>query len=170
HWHSPVRRASLAASSRTNAPCTALADRQGRRLRRDLPHVHIIPDNSVPFVPNVIGDRAALVIETGLSTRNGAAVYKVAKKLARAKALYLITTHFHPEHRPRRPSVSGDDLVDPFGRLGEGDRRVRPTARQGVRQDPYERICGGMKKAPGRLSPGPSRPRTIWRVPPGRVE
>src|SRR5262249_57813614 len=64
-------------------------------------HVHIIPDNSVPLVPNVgyvIGDRAALVIDTGLGPRNGAAVYEVAKKLAGAKALYLVTPHFHPEH------------------------------------------------------------------------
>src|SRR5262249_44841973 len=125
----------------------------GSKAQAGLPHVHIIPDKSVPFVPNVIGDRAALVIETGLSTRNGAAVYKVAKKLARAKALYLITTHFHPEHRPRRPSVSGDDLVDPFGRLGEGDRRVRPTARQGVHQDPYERLRLN-EKGPGEVVAG----------------
>src|SRR5215813_11283368 len=70
-------------------------------LRQISPHVHIIPDNSVPLVPNVgyvVGDRAALVIDTGLGPRNGAAVYEVAKKLAGAKALYLVTTHVHPEH------------------------------------------------------------------------
>jgi len=70
-------------------------------LRQISAHVHIIPDNSVPLVPNVgyiIGDRAALVIDTGLGPRNGAAVYQVAKKLAGAKALYLVTTHVHPEH------------------------------------------------------------------------
>jgi glyoxylase-like metal-dependent hydrolase (beta-lactamase superfamily II) len=70
-------------------------------LRQISPHVHIIPDNSVPLVPNVgyiVGDRAALVIDTGLGPRNGAAVYDVAKKLAGAKALYLVTTHVHPEH------------------------------------------------------------------------
>jgi glyoxylase-like metal-dependent hydrolase (beta-lactamase superfamily II) len=70
-------------------------------LRQISAHVHIIPDNSVPLVPNVgyvIGDRAALVIDTGLGPRNGAAVYEVAKKLAGAKPLYLVTTHFHPEH------------------------------------------------------------------------
>jgi glyoxylase-like metal-dependent hydrolase (beta-lactamase superfamily II) len=70
-------------------------------LRQISAHVHIIPDNSVPLVPNVgyvIGERAALVIDTGLGPRNGAAVYEVAKKLAGAKALYLVTTHFHPEH------------------------------------------------------------------------
>ena len=70
-------------------------------LRQISAHVHIIPNNSVPLVPNVgyvIGDRAALVIDTGLGPRNGAAVHEVAKKLAGAKPLYLVTTHFHPEH------------------------------------------------------------------------
>ena len=54
-------------------------------LRQISAHVHIIPDNSVPLVPNigyVVGDRAVLVIDTGLGPRNGAAVYEVAKKLA----------------------------------------------------------------------------------------
>jgi glyoxylase-like metal-dependent hydrolase (beta-lactamase superfamily II) len=70
-------------------------------LRQISPHVHIIPDNSVPLVPNVgyvVGDRAVLVIDTGLGPPNGAAVYEVAKKLAGTKPLYLITTHIHPEH------------------------------------------------------------------------
>src|SRR3954463_16563989 len=70
-------------------------------LRQISAHVHIIPDNSVPLVPNigyVVGDRAVLVIDTGLGPPNGAAVYEVAKKLAGTKALYLVTTHVHPEH------------------------------------------------------------------------
>jgi len=70
-------------------------------LRQISAHVHIIPDNSVPLVPNVgyiVGDRAALVIDTGLGPRNGAAVYDVAKTLAGARRLYLVTTHVHPEH------------------------------------------------------------------------
>jgi glyoxylase-like metal-dependent hydrolase (beta-lactamase superfamily II) len=70
-------------------------------LRQISPHIHVIPDNSVPLVPNVgyiIGDRAVLVIDTGLGPPNGAAVYEVAKKLAGTKALYLVTTHVHPEH------------------------------------------------------------------------
>lgn len=70
-------------------------------LRQISPRVHIVPDNSVPAVPNVgyvVGDRAVLVIDTGLGPPNGAAVYEVAKKLAGARALYLVTTHVHPEH------------------------------------------------------------------------
>jgi glyoxylase-like metal-dependent hydrolase (beta-lactamase superfamily II) len=70
-------------------------------LRRISTRVHIIPDNSVPMVPNVgyvVGDRAVLVIDTGLGRPNGAAVYDVASKLAGTKAIYLVTTHVHPEH------------------------------------------------------------------------
>ena len=74
---------------------------KGEGLRQISAHVHIIPDNSIPAVPNVgyiIGDRAALVIDTGLGPPNGAAVHQVAKKLAGTKPLYLVTTHVHPEH------------------------------------------------------------------------
>jgi len=70
-------------------------------LRQISANVHIIPDNSVPAVPNVgyvVGDRAVLVIDTGLGPPNGAAVYEVAKKLAGTKAIFLVTTHVHPEH------------------------------------------------------------------------
>jgi glyoxylase-like metal-dependent hydrolase (beta-lactamase superfamily II) len=70
-------------------------------LRQISEHVYIIPDNNVPVVPNVgyiIGDHAVLVIDTGLGPPNGEAVYGVAKKLAGTKALYLVTTHVHPEH------------------------------------------------------------------------
>jgi glyoxylase-like metal-dependent hydrolase (beta-lactamase superfamily II) len=70
-------------------------------LRQVSAHVSIIPDNSVPAVPNVgfvAGDRGVLVIDTGLGPPNGAAVYGVARNIAGAKALYLVTTHVHPEH------------------------------------------------------------------------
>jgi glyoxylase-like metal-dependent hydrolase (beta-lactamase superfamily II) len=70
-------------------------------LRQVSPHVHIIPDNSVPMVPNVgiiVGDSAALVIDTGLGPPNGVTVLGVAQKLAGTRQLYLVTTHVHPEH------------------------------------------------------------------------
>src|SRR5262245_34639098 len=70
-------------------------------LRQVSPHVYIIPDNSVPRVPDVgfvIGERGILVIDTGMGPRNGSAVLEVAKKLGGSRTLYLVTTHFHPEH------------------------------------------------------------------------
>ena len=64
-------------------------------------HVHVIPDNSVPMVPNVgivVGSRATLVIDTGLGARNGAAVMREVSKVSTNTELYLVTTHVHPEH------------------------------------------------------------------------
>ena len=63
--------------------------------------VYVIPDNRVPLVPNVgivVGDRAALVIDTGLGRRNASYVLEQARRLADRKPLYLTITHFHPEH------------------------------------------------------------------------
>ncbi len=94
----------------------------------------MLPENSVTRVsdhvyaivgfPNigiVVGDRATLVVDTGLGPKNGAIVVKQAEKLAKAPNLYLTTTHFHPEHAmgeqafpPRtviiRPAVQQEEL------------------------------------------------------------
>lgn len=94
----------------------------------------MVPENSVTRVsehvyaivgfPNigiVVGNRATLVVDTGLGPRNGAIVVKQAEKLAKAPILYLTTTHFHPEHAmgeqafpPRtviiRPAVQQEEL------------------------------------------------------------
>jgi len=52
----------------------------------------------VPNVGFVIGERGILVIDTGLGPPNGSTVLEVAKKLGGSRALYLVITHFHPEH------------------------------------------------------------------------
>jgi glyoxylase-like metal-dependent hydrolase (beta-lactamase superfamily II) len=90
---------SVCAASAQTPPPPPIVKTEG--LRQVSPHVHIIPDNSVPAVPNVgfvVGDRGVLVIDTGLGPPNGTAVLEVAKKLGGGRALYLVTTHFHPEH------------------------------------------------------------------------
>src|SRR5262249_53995553 len=86
-------------AAQTPSPPPPIVKTEG--LKQISPHVQIIPDNSVPLAPTVgyvIGDKAILVIDTGLGPRNGAAVYEVAKKLGGDKQLYLVTTHVHPEH------------------------------------------------------------------------
>jgi glyoxylase-like metal-dependent hydrolase (beta-lactamase superfamily II) len=63
--------------------------------------VYVIPDRRVPLVPNVgivVGQRAALVVDTGIGPRNGAYVLEQARELAKDRPLFLTTTHFHPEH------------------------------------------------------------------------
>jgi len=59
-------------------------------------HVYAIP--GFPNVEIVVGNRAALVVDTGMGAQNGAVVVKEVAKLSKNPLLYLTTTHFHPEH------------------------------------------------------------------------
>lgn len=64
-------------------------------------HVFVIPDDNVGGVPNVgfiVGEKATLVVDTGLGPANGLTVLKEAQKVSGQNALYLVTTHVHPEH------------------------------------------------------------------------
>lgn len=52
-----------------------------------------------PNIGIVVGNRAVLVVDTGLGPRNGATIARVVSRLAPAgHKLFLTTTHFHPEH------------------------------------------------------------------------
>jgi glyoxylase-like metal-dependent hydrolase (beta-lactamase superfamily II) len=64
-------------------------------------HVYVILDDSVPLVPNVgiiVGGKATMVIDTGLGPRNAEAILREVAKVSKNTDLYLVTTHFHPEH------------------------------------------------------------------------
>jgi glyoxylase-like metal-dependent hydrolase (beta-lactamase superfamily II) len=63
--------------------------------------VFVIPDGRVSLVPNigvVVGERAALVVDTGLGPRSGQLAYAMARELADDRPLFVTLTHFHPEH------------------------------------------------------------------------
>jgi glyoxylase-like metal-dependent hydrolase (beta-lactamase superfamily II) len=52
-----------------------------------------------PNIGIVVGNRATLVVDTGLGPANGATIARVVSKLAPGnQKLFLTTTHFHPEH------------------------------------------------------------------------
>ena len=80
------------------------------------PHVYAMI--GFPNIAIVIGDRATLVVDTGMGTRNGATVLAEAQKLSKNSKLFLTTTHFHPEH------AMG---VDAFP---DGTILIRPTVQQ----------------------------------------
>jgi glyoxylase-like metal-dependent hydrolase (beta-lactamase superfamily II) len=63
--------------------------------------VHVLPDHRIDLVPNVgivVGERAALVVDTGMGIANGRRVLTEARRLAGERPLLLTVTHFHPEH------------------------------------------------------------------------
>jgi glyoxylase-like metal-dependent hydrolase (beta-lactamase superfamily II) len=64
-------------------------------------HVYVILDGNVGGVPNVgivVGDRATLVIDTGLGLLNGQAVQREMQKVRKGTEVYVVATHFHSEH------------------------------------------------------------------------
>lgn len=64
-------------------------------------HVFVILDDDVSFVPNVgivVGDRATLIVDTGLGERNGKIVLDVVREASDNQEIYLTATHYHPEH------------------------------------------------------------------------
>jgi glyoxylase-like metal-dependent hydrolase (beta-lactamase superfamily II) len=66
------------------------------QLTRVSDHVYAIM--GFPNIGIVVGERATLVVDTGLGPRNGAIAAHEAQKLSKAPILYLTTTHYHPEH------------------------------------------------------------------------
>ncbi|MEQ1774023.1 MAG: MBL fold metallo-hydrolase [Burkholderiales bacterium] len=65
------------------------------------PHVYVIPDESARGVPNVgiiVGSRATLVVDPGMGLKSGQAVVREMAKLSQNTEVFLVNTHFHPEH------------------------------------------------------------------------
>jgi glyoxylase-like metal-dependent hydrolase (beta-lactamase superfamily II) len=70
-------------------------------LQKVSDHAYVILDDNVAFVPNVgivVGERATLVVDTGLGERNGRIVLAEARKAGDNDEFYVTATHFHPEH------------------------------------------------------------------------
>jgi glyoxylase-like metal-dependent hydrolase (beta-lactamase superfamily II) len=104
------------------AVATAMAMGQNQPLLPEgsVTHVseHVYAIQGWPNVGIIVGDRATLVVDTGMGPRNGATVVREVQKLAKGPKLYLTTTHFHPEH------ASGDSAFPPGAIL------IRPAVQQ----------------------------------------
>jgi glyoxylase-like metal-dependent hydrolase (beta-lactamase superfamily II) len=72
-------------------------------------HVWAIMGN--PNIALIVGNRATLVVDTGLGARNGATIARVAAKLSANPKLFLTTTHFHPEHAAGEGGFPGHTVL-----------------------------------------------------------
>ena len=93
-------------------------------------HVHVIPDFSVPGVPNVgiiVGSRATLVVDTGMGRQNGETVLREVRKVSGDNPLYLVTTHVHPEHD------LGAQAFPPSTRMIRAQAQVDEIASEGMK-------------------------------------
>jgi glyoxylase-like metal-dependent hydrolase (beta-lactamase superfamily II) len=90
-------------------------------------HVYVIPDGRVPLVPNVgivVGEREALVVDTGMGPKNGRRVLEKARALTQEPFLLTIT-HFHPEHGFGAQAFSDARIVYNRSQKDELDRKGR---------------------------------------------
>jgi len=97
------------------------------------PNVYVLPDHRIDLVPNVgivVGEDAALVVDTGMGVANGSYVLRRSRELAGERPLLLTITHFHPEHGWGAQVFRGEatllyneaqrlELVEKFGPLVE---------------------------------------------------
>jgi glyoxylase-like metal-dependent hydrolase (beta-lactamase superfamily II) len=72
---------------------------------------HVWAIMGFPNVAIIVGDRATLVVDTGLGTRNGATVARVVAGLSKNQKLFLTTTHFHPEHAGGEPGFPANTIL-----------------------------------------------------------
>jgi len=91
-------------------------------LKQVAPHTYVIM--GFPNVGLVIGDKAILVVDTGLGNANGKAVAAIAHKLAtKGQRLILTTTHFHPEHAAGQAGFpAGTQVIRPREQQAEMDK------------------------------------------------
>ncbi len=98
---------------------------------------HVWAIMGFPNIAIIVGDRATLVVDTGLGPRNGATVARVAARLSKGPTLFLTTTHFHPEH-------AGGEAGFPSGTI---------LIRNAVQQQEMEQYGGRMLDYFRRMSP-----------------
>jgi len=72
---------------------------------------HVWAIMGFPNIGIVVGDRATLVVDTGLGPRNGAIAAREAQKLSKGPLLYLTTTHYHPEHAAGEGGFSANTII-----------------------------------------------------------
>jgi glyoxylase-like metal-dependent hydrolase (beta-lactamase superfamily II) len=103
-------------------------------------HVYVLPDGRVNLVPNigiVVGNRATLVVDAGMGSKNGEVVLRELAKISKNSDLYFTTTHFHPEH------VTGVQAFPPSTRI------IRSSVQeQELKQKQPEFISNFSKRTP----------------------
>ena len=84
-------------------------------------HVWVIPDEKAPMVPNVgivAGSRGTLIWDPGMGMRSGQVVLREAQKVSQGPELWIVNSHFHPEH------TTGEIAFPPSARI------IRAAAQQ----------------------------------------
>jgi glyoxylase-like metal-dependent hydrolase (beta-lactamase superfamily II) len=77
-------------------------------------HVYVIPDEKVGMVPNVgiiVGTRGMLIFDPGMGPKSGEAVLREARKISKGADLFIVNSHFHPEHTTGEVAFPADTRI-----------------------------------------------------------
>lgn len=91
---------SLAAAQAPAPPSAPPLVKEGTTIKIS-EHVYVIPDQKVAMVPNVgiiVGTTGTLVVDPGMGMRSGQVVLREVQRLGKGGDIYIVNTHFHPEH------------------------------------------------------------------------
>jgi glyoxylase-like metal-dependent hydrolase (beta-lactamase superfamily II) len=98
-------------------------------LKQVAAHTYVIM--GFPNCAFIVGDKAILVVDTGLGNANGKTLAEVAQRLGtKGQKLILTTTHFHPEH------AAGQ------GGFPAGTQVIRPKVQQEEMDQDGKQIMG----------------------------
>jgi glyoxylase-like metal-dependent hydrolase (beta-lactamase superfamily II) len=108
----------------------ALAEASSMRIRAGITrtlseHVHVIPAEGRSGVPNVgivVGSRAVLIVDSGLGMAGGQTILDEARRIAGDRPLYVIGTHFHPEHIGGEQAFTTATILRPLAQQREIDK------------------------------------------------
>ena len=107
---------------------------------------HVYAIIGFPNIGIVVGDRATLVVDTGMGPRNGAIVLREAQKLAKGPVLYLTTTHFHPEHAAGEGAFPPNTiLIRPVAQQQELEKNGMRFVEMFSRSEPNRTLLAGVK-------------------------
>jgi glyoxylase-like metal-dependent hydrolase (beta-lactamase superfamily II) len=157
-------------------------------------HTFVILDDNVGMVPNVgivVGERATLIVDTGLGERNGAIVLAEARKLSDNTEFYLTATHFHPEHdlgatafppnatmvrwrtQEAEAKEQGQQMIDRFSGFSPGNAELLAGARfrpvDTLFDDEVRLDLGGVHVRVKGVGPNHTRGDTVMHVEEDRV-
>jgi glyoxylase-like metal-dependent hydrolase (beta-lactamase superfamily II) len=91
-------------------------------LKQVAPHTWVVM--GFPNCALIVGDKAVLVVDTGLGNSNGVTLTNIAHKLGgKGQKLILTTTHFHPEHAAGQGGFpAGTQVIRPKVQQDEMDK------------------------------------------------
>src|SRR5215475_3159024 len=59
----------------------------------------------------LVGDKGILVVDTGLNSQEGGKLLEEIRKISPLPVLWIVNTHYHPDHRGGNNTVGLDALV-----------------------------------------------------------